>query len=121
MAKLFGDEVTYNGLFAIERECKDSPPLPANQTLKPKDAVNEFAWEGDSGALIVVAADDKHHWGIKDLDDAYEKADAAGKKDIDDKWQNAALGLQVAMNDKFVYGQEISLALKALTVELYFG
>jgi|SRR5580693_26832 hypothetical protein len=120
--KLFGvDEVIYKGLFAVDVVCKDSPALPANQTLKPKEAVDKFSWEGDSGSLIVAGGGEAHHWGDKDLDDTYEKADAAGKKTIDDKWQNAALGLQVLQDDKYSYGQRISLALKALSVELYTG
>lgn len=136
------DEVLNKGLFAIENSCDDNPALAADKygdpktnpkAIKPEKAKNKFAYQGDSGALIVVGKDPNTSAFAVDgsrFDNEYKQMAATEKTKVLDKYHRAALGLLIAtdvavnypetptspkITSKVAFGQRIQLALDALS------
>jgi hypothetical protein len=118
----------YQNLFAIPNECIDDPPLSRKKLgmptkdhkhVKLPENRDKFAASGDSGSLIVVGKPGKHDYGESGLQRIYDNASAQQKRMIDEKYEKATLGLLVAADEKYAYGQRISVAPTALGATLY--
>jgi hypothetical protein len=118
-----------NGMMPIRNACDQQP---AKTGVLPSGVPNNmFAWQGDSGALVVLGLPVTGVFGNPEIDNRLATSQGADRQAIVEKYDGAAVGMLVMLTNAAVTGpdnkpvtidvawvQDIQLALNELKVDL---